>query len=446
VLVRGAFIEKVDLDVARGRRSCVFVIQLPERWYEIRAARDLVEKLAGTATPGMYNDHILAFAVHQSADEARSLLATSTRTLRHAGIDTSAGFADGKNMIGEELLEAALKALLSAQDEDEATAEQPIVVDPSMMKLYEEARRVAKSPISVLLVGETGSGKEVLARTIHHASGRTGALVCVNTAALPEQLLESELFGHEKGAFSGAAQAKPGLIEAAQGGTLFLDEIGELPMPMQAKLLRVLEDRMLRRVGATTERKVDVRIIAATNCDLEQNVAEKRFRADLLFRLNACTIAIPPLRERGGEIRRLAEVFLVRAAASMACPQIRFAPEALDALERYAWPGNVRELRNVVERAAALVSATGAPITVADLPPNVRGEARGAAVRAPAPGSLLPGPPGEDVRDSVRDYERQRITEALAQTNGNQTQAAELLGLPRRTLAYKMARLGIRAK
>jgi len=205
----------------------------------------------------------------------------------------------------------------------------------------------------------------------------------------------------------------------------------------------VLEERAVRRVGATQERKVDIRVVAATNVDLEQAVVEKRFRQDLLFRLNASTITIPPLRERKAEIRRLADVFLTRAAASMGEPQMRFAPEALDAFERYAWPGNVRELRNVVERAAALAASTHEPIGLSALPPALRGETRGpASLRHGASGAA----PGEDVRDSVRDYERQRILEALAQTNGNQTQAAELLGLPRRTLAYKIARLGIKAK
>jgi DNA-binding NtrC family response regulator len=441
VLVRGAFIERLDMEIAAERRPCVFVIQLPERWYELAPARDLVSKLAGTAYVGLYNDHIVTFAVAGQPNEGRTLLAASTRTLRHAGIDSSSGFASEKSGGGEALLEAALHALLSAQDEDAETAEQPIIVDPSMMKLYEEARRVAKSPITVLLVGETGSGKEVFARAIHHSSGRSGPLVCVNTAALPEQLLESELFGHEKGAFSGAAAAKTGLIESAHGGTLFLDEIGELPMPMQAKLLRVLEDRVVRRVGSTSERKIDVRVIAATNCDLEENVREKRFRQDLLFRLNACTIQIPPLRERKGEIRRLAEVFLTRAAASMSAPQLRFGEGTLDLLERHAWPGNVRELRNVVERAAALCAGTGEPISPSHLPRSVTEGARSYTAMS-APSSVN----NEDVRDSVRDFERQRIVEALTKTGGNQTQAADLLGLPRRTLAYKMARLGIKSK
>ncbi len=450
VMVRRAFVARLDGDIAAGQRPCIFVLQLPEHWYEIGAVRGLVTKLAGTAYAGIYNDHILAFAMRLPRDEAVSVLATTARTLRLAGIDTSSGFAAHASGGGDELIEAALKALLSAHEDEADASEQPIVVDPSMRQLHEEARRVARSGINVLLVGETGSGKEVFARTIHAASGRTGPLVCVNTAALPDQLVESELFGYEKGAFSGAATSKAGLIEAAQGGTLFLDEIGELAMPMQAKLLRVLEDRSVRRVGATTERRVDVRVVAATNCDLEQCVIEKRFRQDLLFRLNACVLSIPPLRARPAEIRRLAEVFLTRTAALMGQPQLRLTGEALAALERHPWPGNVRELRNVVERGAALCASTGEPIGVAHLPSSLRGGSRGVASAASLAPPPLAGPVSstspEDVRDSVRDFERARITEALQRCNGNQTQAAELLGLPRRTLAYKMGRLGIASK
>jgi DNA-binding NtrC family response regulator len=433
-LVRRAFLARIDADIAAGRRPCLFVVQLPERWYEISAVRELLAKLAPTAYSGLYNDHIVAFAVHAPRAEALTIHASSARSLRLAGVEALTGFAAEASGDAEDLLTAALKALLSAQEDDVPTLEKPVVVDPRMQQLFDEARRVATSPISVLLVGETGVGKEIFARTIHQASGRAGPLVALNTAALPESLLESELFGHEKGAFSGALTAKAGLVEAAHGGTLFLDEIGELPMPMQAKLLRVLEERSVRRIGATNERKVDVRVIAATNCDLEQCVAERRFRRDLLFRLNACTLHIPPLRARKTEIRTLAEGFLSRAAAAIGAPSLRLSPEAVAALESYGWPGNVRELRNVIERAAALCAASGSTILPSHLPDAVRApEASTSGERA-----------GLDVRGSVRDFERQRIVEALQRTNGNQTQAAELLGLPRRTLAYKMARLGIR--
>ncbi len=434
MLVRRALLERLDVDIAAGQRPNLFVVQFPERWYEMRAARELIGKLMAVAYVGSYNDYIIAFAVKAPRTDAATMLAASRRTLRLAGIDATAGLAPESTGDAEELLNGSLKALLSAQEDNEETSEQPIVTDPGMTRLYAEARRIAASPIGVLLIGETGAGKEVFARTIHTASGRQGPLVCVNTAALPEQLLESELFGHERGAFSGAANAKAGLIESAQGGTLFLDEIGELPMTMQAKLLRVLEDHVVRRVGATTERKIDVRVIAATNCDLDQLVQEKRFRQDLLFRLNGCTLRIPPLRERKPEIPRLAEVFLSRAAAMLGAPQLRLSPAAAEALERHPWPGNVRELRNVLERAAALAAQGAGAILPEHLPDSVL--ATPTTSRAP----------GDDVREDLRDFERQRILDALQKTAGNQTQAAELLGLPRRTLAYKMNRLGIKAK
>jgi two-component system, NtrC family, response regulator AtoC len=438
-LVRRALLARIDVDIAAGARPCLFVVQLPERWYEIRAARELIGKLASVGYAGLYNDQILAFAVHASRGEALTIHASTTRGLRLAGVDAASGFASEASGDALELLNAALKALLSAQEDDAETTEQPIVTDARMLRLFDEARRIASSAASVLLVGETGVGKEVFARTIHVASGRKGPLVCVNTAALPEQLLESELFGHEKGAFSGATTAKVGLVETAHGGTLFLDEIGEMPMGLQAKLLRILEDRGVRRVGATTERKIDVRVVAATNCDLDEAVREKRFRRDLLFRLNACTLQIPPLRERKGEILRLAEVFLTRAAAAMSAPHLRLGAAAQELLNRHSWPGNVRELRNVIDRAAALCAPSGEPIGPEHLPDALRGTPAPAAAPAAAPGN-------EMIRDTMRDFERQRILDALDRTGGNQTQAAELLGLPRRTLAYKMARLGIRTK
>jgi two-component system response regulator HydG len=305
-----------------------------------------------------------------------------------------------------------------------------------MRAVYEEAREIAPTAIGVLLVGETGVGKEVLARLIHASSGRGGPLISVNTAALPESLVESELFGHERGAFSGALTTKAGLMEAAHGGTLFLDEIGDLPLPLQAKLLRVLEERVVRRLGATQERKIDIRVIAATHRDLERAVAENAFRSDLLFRLNACTLRIPPLRERAEEIELLARELL--GSVQGAATPTALSPETLAILRRYPWPGNVRELRNVLERGAAL--ARGGALLPEHLPEHVRAPAADPPGRAPGSTAAPPG----DVRGALADYERQRILDALDQVHGNQSQAAKILGLPRRTLAYKMARLGIR--
>jgi transcriptional regulator with PAS, ATPase and Fis domain len=281
---------------------------------------------------------------------------------------------------------------------------------------------------------------------LHDRSGRTGPLVSVNSAAIPEALVESELFGHERGAFPGALQSKVGLIESAHGGTLFLDEIGDLSLPMQAKLLRVLEQRFVRPVGAAQEKKVDVRFVAAAHTDLDRAVEEGTFRADLLFRLNACTVHIPPLRERVDEILALAESFLARAARDTG-HAVMLAPETADLLRAYAWPGNVRELRNVIERGVAL--AGGAPALLPEhVPAHVRSSAAppdgrtGGSIPPGAGGSIPPSADG-DVRDALKDYERQRILDALDKTGGNRTEAAKALGLPRRTLTYKMSKLGI---
>ena len=298
---------------------------------------------------------------------------------------------------------------------------------PSLRKIHGDLRRIAPRPISVLLNGETGTGKEVLAREIHRLSKRTGPLVAVNTAALPEALIESELFGHERGAFSGAQAAKAGLIETADKGTLFLDEIGELPLPLQAKLLRVLEEQTVRRVGANSERKVDLRVVSATHQDLEALAREKKFRQDLLFRLNGALVVIPPLRARRGEIGSLAEHLLATLSGDTRPPKIDAA--ALAVLEAYSFPGNVRELKQVLARALAFADA--GVIEVAHLP-----EALTQAAAAKAGDR-----PGTDVRSSVRDFERERIEAALREAGGNRTRAAEILGLPRRTLVYKLSKM-----
>ncbi len=273
---------------------------------------------------------------------------------------------------------------------------------------------VARSPLTVLIRGETGVGKEVLAETLHRLSGRPGRMVSLNCAAFSGELLESELFGHERGAFTGAVAAKPGLLEVARGGTVFLDEVGELPPLLQAKLLRAIEARELMRVGGTQPVAVDVRFLAATNRDLPAEIARGAFRLDLYYRLAVFTLTIPPLRERPDRMIRLVSD-LARGAA--------VAPAALARLQAHHWPGNVRELRNVIERAVLL--ATGRPIQpehiVLDPPIG------GIAPPSPAP------PPSEG------SDERQRIIEALDTCAGNQTRAAKLLGMSRSTLATKLA-------
>jgi formate hydrogenlyase transcriptional activator len=284
-------------------------------------------------------------------------------------------------------------------------------------------RDAAGAPSPVLILGESGTGKEVIARTIHANSARAEKpFVVLDCSALQGSLLESELFGHEKGAFTGAAAAKPGLVEVADGGTLFVDEVGEMPIELQAKLLRALETGEFRRLGAVKPGRADLRVIAATNRDLAAEVKRKRFRADLFFRLNVLAITLPPLRERREDVPLLARHFLENSRVTMTGEK-RFRPEVLRCLQAYGWPGNVRELANVVER-AVILSGTDASIEARHLPPEVRQSAG----RPPAVGSVR----------SLAEAEKETIAAALAATKGNKTQAAKLLGIARVTLREKM--------
>jgi DNA-binding NtrC family response regulator len=322
--------------------------------------------------------------------------------------------------------------------------EQPVVVvrDAAMHRLYALAERVAASTISVLILGETGVGKEVLAETIHRLSPRAeGPFLRLNCASLPETLLESELFGHERGAFTGAVQAKPGLLESAHGGTVFLDEVGEMSLATQARLLRVLEERQVMRVGALRPRTIDVRFVAATNRDLQQEVARGAFREDLFFRLSGMPLRIPPLRERPSEIEPLARALVAQVCARAGRDEPDLAGDALAALRAHGWPGNVRELRNAMERAVLLCGR--GPITREHLPFDSAGMST-----VPPPPPTSPDVDGTGVlpavhlRDGVVSAERHLIEQALERCAGNQTQAAKLLGVSRRTLVSRLAEYG----
>jgi two-component system, NtrC family, response regulator AtoC len=309
-----------------------------------------------------------------------------------------------------------------------------VLQNAGMRRLYQLAQRAARGTINVLISGETGVGKEVLAQAVHRLSKRgQGPFVCLNCAALSETLLESELFGHEKGAFTGAVQAKPGLLEAAAGGTLFLDEVGEMSLTLQAKVLRAIETRQVLRVGAVRPRPVDVRFVAASNRDLEQEVAARRFREDLYFRLAGITLAIPPLRERRDELPALAQLFLDNAARQMGETPRRLSREALDELGAYHWPGNIRELRNVMERAQLL--ATTPEITREHLPLERMHRLPGVASTAAETPTLAPL--------NLIELEKRAILDALARCSGNQTRAAALLGMPRRTLCKRLGAYNI---
>jgi DNA-binding NtrC family response regulator len=318
--------------------------------------------------------------------------------------------------------------------------------DAAMRLVHQQAARAAPTPISVLILGETGVGKEVMARAIHARSTRAkGPFMGINCAALSDSLLESELFGHEKGAFTGALQARAGLFEAAEGGTVFLDEVGELSPGTQAKLLRVLEERVVTRLGANKPRPIDVRILAATNRDPEAEIATGKFRSDLYFRLNGLSLSIPPLRERTSEIDGLARTFLAAACKLIERgDQPEISAEAQQLLHAYRWPGNVRELRNVIERAAVL--CPGETILPEHLPPAV---IRGAASqRPPQPVATAPEPVGPratngDLGSEIRSVERARIIEALERCGGSQSQAARMLGISRGTLISRIEEYGL---
>ncbi len=297
---------------------------------------------------------------------------------------------------------------------------------PAMQEVYRLIQRAGPSDKAILILGESGTGKELVARALHRASSRADKpMVVINCAALPETLLESELFGHEKGAFTGAINTKAGLFEVADGGTLFIDEIGELPGPLQAKLLRVLEDGSLRRIGSVQERRVKVRLLAATNRDLAKEVESKRFREDLYYRINVMSLELPPLWERQGDIPLLVHHFLG--------PGWEIDPEALRRMEQYHWPGNVRQLINALERAKILSDSE--TITTKDLPREVYARAADRAEVA----SNLPLPSTDD----LAAIQRSKVVEVLRREQGNKSKAARALGIDRRKLYRLLEKFSI---
>lgn len=312
------------------------------------------------------------------------------------------------------------REFLREEQSDRFSCQSMIAEDPKMVKVMELVRKVAPTIATVLITGESGTGKEIVARCIHNNSPRANRVfVAINCAALSPTLIESELFGHEKGSFTGAVVQHVGRFERAHGGSLFLDEIGELDGNLQAKLLRVLQEKSLERVGGTRQITVDVRVIAATNRDLKQMVADKKFRDDLYYRLNLFPIEIPPLRDRAGDIPKLARFFLARAAKSLGKAPLSISPDAEAALVSYPWQGNVRELENMMERMAILCEGR---VTADDLPISA------ATPRRPV---------------LFKDIERQAIEDALELNAGNRTKAAKQLGISLRTLQYRLKEYGI---
>ena len=317
----------------------------------------------------------------------------------------------------------------------------------AMVEVYKEIGRVARTEMTVLLMGESGTGKELVARGIHANSTRSrGPFITVNMAAIPKDLIESELYGHEKGSFTGAVERRPGKFELASGGTLFLDEIGEMPIELQAKLLRVLQEREIDRVGGTRPLSVDVRIVAATNADLGRSVEEGRFRRDLYYRLAVVPIRLPPLREREGDVILLARHFLAKYGEQLKGRALTLAKDAEPLLLAHAWPGNVRELQNVVQR--ALLKLAGGRLAAKDLVgllPAAGAQERGIGGLVE---SILDAaePEGGRYQAALAAVEAPLIAAALARTGGNQLRAAELLGMNRNTLRERMRALGMKPR
>jgi len=364
-----------------------------------------------------------------------------------------------------ELLEVTRKALERARPGEElqyappiasgarssgfpARGEGPVIHSQAMQEVHKIAKKVASSAIPVLIQGETGTGKEIVARTVHtKGKRRKKPFICVNCGSIPEHLVESTLFGHEKGAFTGATSRSAGVFESADGGSVLLDEVGELPSPAQAALLRVLESKCFSRVGSSKEIAVNVRVLAATHRDLEAMCRVGEFREDLFYRLNGMQIAVPPLRERREEIGLLAEHFIQQANAANDCRVQGVDEDAMRLLLAYQWPGNVRELRNAIER--AVVISNGKTISVDDLPEPVRSlaGARGSIGRGHGDGGeTVQVGPGRDVnlRAETKRLETRLVLDALRQADGDRSRAARMLGLPVRTLSHKMQALGIK--
>jgi len=318
-----------------------------------------------------------------------------------------------------------------------------------VLEIYSLARRAARTDMPVLITGETGTGKEHLAHTVHlHSARSAGPWRAVNCGAIPASLVESVLFGHERGAFTGADKRTAGLFEEAERGTLFLDEVAELPPAAQIALLRVLESKIYQRVGGSQQLRADVRIVAATHCDLERAVAEGAFRKDLLYRINTAALELPPLRDRRDEIDALAQRFLAECVRQWGVQIEAIEPDAMERLRAYEWPGNIRQLRNAIERATLVAPARA--LRVQDLPDYVRDEHAPTRQRSgPAPSTLQaatsepPLMPDGGLKPALRAYEAELIEQALRYTGGNRTATAKLLRIPIRTLFRRLSELGV---
>ncbi len=445
--------------------------RLPAAWNNVKALEAVFDQLSDALI--LYDGNLVIQAVNRAAERQFGLSASDVvgrhcrEVFRCTQCEAGCGLLEGMQEAGatldgrvrwmiEEGRERLVRvriiplagdggralgaaAIIKDITEEVAPAKREVIAEsPAMREVVNFVRKVAASEAStILLEGENGTGKDLIAKTLHYESPRQAEpFIAINCAAIPETLLESELFGYEKGAFTDARAQKRGLFELADGGTLFLDEIGEIPLTLQAKLLRVLEEQSFRRLGGLKDIHVDVRFIAATNKNLREAVRAGAFRQDLYFRLNVIQIVIPPLRERREDILPLAEFFIDHYNRKFKRHIQGVTPEAAQLLLHHDWPGNVRELRNAIER--AMILEEGPYITPASLPISM-----GAREAAPAGGPPAPMPlPDEGL--SLVEHERQLLIRALEKTNGNQTQAARLLRITRDTLRYKMKKYNLR--
>jgi two-component system response regulator AtoC len=450
--LRIRIVQEVERATCYERKLCVAVLAAED----VRTIANAVcETLRIVDVIGIVDDHHLAVLMPELGPEAAG--SAAERFLAAADRAASVGLAmcPTDACTADALLAAARAAAGSGAGVREASrcieaielaGTTTLVADAAMIQIYDLTRRLAASDIAVLISGETGVGKENIAHALHHWSRRAShPFIAINCASLPETLVESELFGYEKGAFTNALSTKIGHLEAAAGGTVFFDEIGELPLSVQAKLLRALETRRILRIGARKEEAIDVRFVAATNRKLEIEVKEGRFREDLFFRIGGAKVVIPPLRERPREVAMLARCFLERACAVAGRVVPELSPATLAVLARHRWPGNVRELKNEMEYVAA--TATELIVEPWHLSDRIEGLVPDVVV-APQP-LLLPEPRKTDVvrfrpiGDELRDLERRRMREALSAAGGVQKRAAELIQMPLRTFTLKYKQYGL---
>jgi len=430
------------------RDPAALLATIADRMRPIDTVAPLGPHALGVLLPEVDAEDAVAFAqpIAALADHA---VAIGIATAPFDGIDADAlvSAARAAAQAGER---GDVRRAIATVDVIEAGPQRIVVVDPGMARLYELARRIARATLPVLIQGETGVGKELAAAAIHAFSPRASApFVSMNCAAITETLAESELFGYARGAFSGAVTAKEGLLEAASGGTVFLDEIGELSPAIQAKLLRVLESGELMRVGEVKPRTTDIRIVAATNRDLEREVAAGRFRGDLYFRLGAARLSIPPLRDRPRDIATLAARMLDAACERLGRPQLALSIGTALALFRHEWPGNIRELRHAIEYGAAAAPESARELELWHLPAPLASRARRerdhSDERRDAPPPSVAPPEGgfRPIADEVRELERARMIAALRATSGLQNRAADLIEMPLRTFVTKLKRYAI---